>query len=138
MAKTIADVMTADPRTIEPETTVEEAARVLRDEDVGSLPIVQDGHLVGVLTDRDIVLRVVAEGRDPRTTPAAEAASAEVATVDPAQPFDEGLRLMAEQRVRRLPVVAEDGRLVGVLAQADVALEASPAQTAEVVEEISR
>jgi CBS domain-containing protein len=89
-----------------------------------------------MLTDRDIVLRVVAEGRDARTITCAEIASRQLATIDPQQPLEEALRLMGEHQVRRLPVVEEDGKLVGVLAQADVA-RTDPAETGALVKEIS-
>ena len=135
--KTIREVMTAGPTTVGASTPVAEAARLMKADDVGSLPILEDGRLAGVVTDRDIVLRVVADGRDPQATTAGEIASRDPVTVDPQQGLDEALRLMAEHQVRRLPVVEEDGRLVGVLAQADVAREASPEQTGQVVEEIS-
>jgi CBS domain-containing protein len=105
---------------------------------VGLTPIVEGDRLVGALTDRDIVTRVVAEGRDPQSVPVREVASTDLVTIDPQQDLDEALRLMASNQVRRLPVVAEDGRLVGVLAQADVAREAKDKQTGQLVEEISK
>jgi CBS domain-containing protein len=111
---------------------------MMRDEDVGVAPIVEGQKLVGVLTDRDVAIRVVAEERDPQSTTVTEVASKEVVTVDPQQDLDEALRLMAKHQVRRLPVVEEDGRLVGVLAQADVAREGDDARTGRVVEEISQ
>lgn len=135
--KTIRDVMSAGPTTVGASTPVAEAARLMKSDDIGSVPILEDGKLAGVLTDRDIVLRVVADGLDPQSTTAGEVASREPVTIDPQQNLDEALRLMAEHQVRRLPVVEEDGRLVGVVAQADVAREASPEQTGQVVEEIS-
>lgn len=135
--KTINEVMTAGPTTVGASTPVAEAARLMKADDVGSVPILEDGKLAGVLTDRDIVVRVVADGLDPQSTTAGEVASRDPVTVDPQQDLGEALRLMAEHQVRRLPVVAEDGRLVGMVAQADVAREASPEQTGQVVEEIS-
>jgi CBS domain-containing protein len=93
---------------------------------------------VGVLTDRDIAVRVVAEGRDPEQVKVTEVASRDLVTLDPQQDLDEALRLMARHQVRRLPVVEEDGRLAGVIAQADVAKEAGDKRTGEVVEQISR
>jgi CBS domain-containing protein len=134
----IRDVMTSDPRTIEPSTTVQDAARMMRDEDVGPMPIVENGSITGILTDRDIVLRVVAEGKDPSSTTAGDVASRDLVTIDPDQTLDEALRLMAKHQVRRLPVCEEDGRLVGIVAQADVALEAHDQATGELVEEISK
>jgi CBS domain-containing protein len=102
------------------------------------LPIVEGERLVGMLTDRDITVRVVAEGMDPQSTTAGDVASRDVVSVDPQQQLDEALRLMAQHQVRRLPVVEEDGRLVGIVAQADVATAGQDARTGQVVEEISR
>jgi CBS domain-containing protein len=129
--------MTENPRTISAEETVVDAARLMREEDAGIAPIVDGGRLVGVLTDRDIAIEVVAAGKDPGSTKASDVASKNLVTVDPQQDLDEALRLMAQHQVRRLPVVEEDGKLVGIVAQADVARHASPERTGEVVEEIS-
>jgi len=130
--------MTQGPRSVRRDSSVVEAARIMRDEDVGVVPVVDGDRIVGMLTDRDITLSVVAEGKDPQSTNAEEIASSELVTVDPQQDLDEALRLMARHQVRRLPVVEEDGKLVGILAQADVARHARDAQTGEVVEEISK
>jgi CBS domain-containing protein len=117
---------------------VVEAARIMKEKDVGIVPVVEGGRLVGTVTDRDIAVRVVAEGKDPQSVRVREIASTEVVTVDPQQDLDEALRLMASHQVRRLPVVEEDGKLVGIVAQADVAREANDKQTGELVEEISQ
>jgi len=138
MGQSVRDVMTQGPRSVRRDSSVVEAARIMRDEDVGVVPVVDGDRIVGMLTDRDITLSVVAEGKDPQSTNAEEIASSELVTVDPQQDLDEALRLMARHQVRRLPVVEEDGKLVGILAQADVARHASDAQTGEVVEEISK
>jgi CBS domain-containing protein len=138
MPKTVREVMTSKLCSIDADKPVAYAAKMMRDEDVGIAPIVEGERLVGVLTDRDIAVRVVAEGRDPEQVKVTEVASSDLATLDPQQDLDEALRLMARHQVRRLPVVEEDGRLVGVLAQADVAKEADEQQTGEVVEQISR
>jgi CBS domain-containing protein len=138
MAHSVRDVMTQGPRSVRRGSSVVEAARIMRDEDVGVVPVVEGDRIVGMLTDRDITLSVVAEGKDPQSTKAEEIASSELVTVDPQQDLDEALRLMARHQVRRLPVVEEDGKLVGILAQADVARHASDEQTGEVVEEISK
>ncbi|TML64298.1 MAG: CBS domain-containing protein [Actinobacteria bacterium] len=130
--------MTSNPCSIDADKSVAYAAKMMRDEDVGIAPIVEGDRLVGVLTDRDIAVRVVAESRDPEQVKAAEVASRDVVTLDPEQDLDEALRLMARHQVRRLPVVEEDGRLVGVVAQADVAKVADERHTGEVVEQISR
>jgi len=138
MAKSIREAMTSKPCSIDADKPVSYAAKMMRDEDVGLAPIVEGERLVGVLTDRDIAVRVVAEGRDPDQVKVAEVASRDVVTLDPQQDLDEALRLMAQHQVRRLPVVEEDGRLVGVVAQADVAKEADKGRTGEVVQQISR
>ena len=138
MAKTVRDVMTSKLCSIDTDKTVVYAAKMMRDEDVGIAPIVEGDRLVGVLTDRDIAVRVVAEGRDPEQVKVTEVASRDIVTLDPQQDLDEALRLMARHQVRRLPVVEEDGRLVGVVAQADVAQQAGEKKTGEVVEQISR
>jgi CBS domain-containing protein len=130
--------MTENPRVAGRDLLVTEAAAIMRTEDVGSLPVVENDRLVGVLTDRDIVVRVVAEGRDACATSVGEILSNDLVTVTPEQSLDEALALMARHQVRRLPVVEEDGRLVGVVAQADVAREAGGEETGGLVEEISR
>lgn len=138
MGKQIRELMTENPRSIEADRPVIEAARVMRDDDVGLVPVVEGDRLVGTLTDRDIAVRVVAEGKDPQSTSVGEIASTDLVTVDPDQELDEALRLMAQHQVRRLPVVEEDGRLVGIVAQADVARHGDDRETGQVVEQISQ
>jgi CBS domain-containing protein len=138
MAKTVRESMTPNPCTIDADKSVAYAAKMMRDEDVGIAPILEGDRLVGVLTDRDVAVRVVAEGRDADQVKVSEVASGDLVTLDPDQDLDEALRLMARHQVRRLPVVEEDGRLVGVVAQADVAKDADERQTGQVVEQISR
>jgi CBS domain-containing protein len=138
MGEDIRDVMTSKLCSIDTDKSVAYAAKMLRDEDVGLAPIVEGDRLVGTLTDRDIAIRVVAEGRDPESTMVREVASTDLVTVDPQQDLGEALRLMAEHQVRRLPVVEDDGRLVGIVAQADIARQRDDAKTGEVVEQISR
>jgi CBS domain-containing protein len=137
MAKSVRELMTPDVRTVSPSQSLADAAELMKNEDVGSVPVVEEGRLAGILTDRDIVIRAVAERRDPQTVKVAEVASGELVTVEPEQELDEALALMARHQVRRLPVV-EEGRLVGMLAQADVALEAREKKVGETVEEISQ
>jgi len=106
-------------------------------EDVGPIPVVDGDRLVGIVTDRDIVLRVVAEGRDPSSTTVGEIASTNLETVSPDENLDSALQKMAAGQVRRLPVV-EEGRLVGIVAQADVARQGDDARTGDTVQGISR
>jgi CBS domain-containing protein len=137
MGTSIKEVMTRDVRACEPNATVADAAKVMAQEDVGPVPIIEEGRLVGIVTDRDIVVRVVAEGRDPNATTVGEIASTELVTVSPGDDLDEALNLLAKRQVRRLPVVEGD-RLVGIVAQADIARLGKDQKTGEVVEEISR
>ena len=134
----IRELMTKDPHALASGATVMEAARMMRDEDTGIVPIVDGDKLVGTVTDRDVAIRVVAEGKSPEHVTVGEIASRELVTIDPQQELDEALRLMARHQVRRLPVVEEDGRLVGIVAQADIARNASDAQTGDLVEDISK
>jgi len=138
MAKSIRELMTGNPCSIDADKPVAYAAKMMRDEDVGLAPIVEGQKLIGTLTDRDIAIRVVAEGKDPQQTTVREVASTNLVTVDPDQDLDEALRLMATNQVRRLPVVEEDGVLAGVVTQADIARHASARRAGEVVEEISQ
>ncbi|HZQ82475.1 MAG TPA: CBS domain-containing protein [Gaiellaceae bacterium] len=133
----IRELMTVRPRTVKVGDSIVEAAKLMKGEDSGIAPIVDGNRLVGVITDRDIAIRIVAEGRDPCATKVEEIASTNLVTIDPQQELDEALRLMAKHQIRRLPVVEEDGKLVGIVAQADVARHAASNRTGEVVEEIS-
>ena len=108
------------PRTVKTGDSVVEAAKLMKGEETGIAPIVEDGRLIGVVTDHDITLRVVAEGRDPQTTRVEDIASRDLVTIDPDQDLDEALAVMAHHDVRSLPVIEEDGTLVGMVAHADV------------------
>lgn len=136
------DVMTDNPICAVPTDTVDHAARLMRSEDVGPIPIVNDlqnRRLLGIVTDRDLALKIVAEGRDPRGTIVETVMTPTPVTVHPEADLQQVLRVMADHQVRRLPVVDKQGRLLGIIAQADIAtrLEA-PRQTAALVEQISQ
>jgi CBS domain-containing protein len=134
----IAEVMTDRPRAIAPQTSIREAARLMEEEDVGSLPVVEEGaRLVGIVTDRDIAIRAVARGLEPETT-VMDIASKEVYGLTPEDDLDDALEMMARARVRRLPIVVRDNELVGMVAQADVARTSKEKKTGEVVEAISQ
>ena len=133
----VRDAMTPGVETVTPSQPLREAAKLMKQGDFGSLPVVDHGRLVGVLTDRDIVVRAVAKGLDTNAAQVGEVASTGPITVQPDQDLDEALRLMAKHQVRRLPVV-EGEMLVGVLSQADVALEAKDSTTGDMVQEISQ
>jgi CBS domain-containing protein len=135
-SKTVKDVMTSGPTSITSDASVVEAARRMLSEDVGSLPVVEADNLVGMITDRDIVLQVVAKDLDPHKVSISDVASERPVTAEPDEPLDAALQRMAKEQVRRLPVVT-NGRLVGILAQADIARTARPESTGRLVEEIS-
>jgi CBS domain-containing protein len=137
MAKSVRDAMTENPRSIGASASVVEAARMMREEHIGSLPITDDEQLVGMITDRDITTRVVAEAGDPKMTSVGDVYSKDLISVEPGKDLEEALRLMARHQVRRLPVV-ENGRLVGIVAQADIAREENEKRTGELVEAISK
>ena len=137
MSTKVRDAMTPGVRAVAPTDSVTEAAQAMKEQDVGSLPVVEGESLVGIVTDRDIVVRAVAEGVDPRTATVGDVTSGDLVTVEPDEDLDDALKLMAQHRIRRLPVV-EDGRLVGVVAQADVALEANDKDAGEMLAEISQ
>jgi CBS domain-containing protein len=136
MAKSVRDAMTEDPRSIGASASVVEAARLMREEHIGSLPVTEDERLVGMITDRDITTRVVAESAVPETTSVADVYSRDLISVEPDNDLEEALQLMARHQVRRLPVV-ENGRLVGMVAQADIALKENEKRTGELVGAIS-
>ena len=138
MGTKIVEVMSDRPRAVTPQTSVREAARLMEEEDVGSLPVVDQGaRLVGILTDRDITVRVVGRGSDPESTQVGEVASTDVVALTPEHDLDEALTLMAREQVRRLPIVGGENQLVGMLSQADVARASKEKPTGEVVEAIS-
>ena len=136
MAKRVRDAMTEDPRSIGASEPVVDAARLMREQHVGSLPVTDNEKLVGMITDRDITTRVVAEAADPKMISVGDVYSRDLISVEPDQDLDEALRLMARHQVRRLPVI-ENGSLVGIVAQADIALRENEKMTGELVEAIS-
>jgi CBS domain-containing protein len=135
MARSVRDTMTENPRWIDASASVVEAAQLMREQHIGSLPITDDQQLVGMITDRDITMRVVAETADRMNTSVGDVSSRDLITVEPDRDLDEALQLMAVHQIRRLPVV-ENGRLVGIVAQADVALSENE-KTGKLVEAIS-
>jgi CBS domain-containing protein len=136
MAESVRDAMTENPQSIAASASVVEAARLMREKDIGSLPITDEEKVVGMITDRDITTAVVAEGADPETTSVGDVSSGDPVSVGPDEDLEDALQLMARHQVRRLPVV-EDDRLVGIVAQADIALKENEKKTGELVEAIS-
>jgi CBS domain-containing protein len=120
-----------------PKTPLNEIAQVMESDDVGAVPLVEGERLVGIVTDRDIVVRAIAKGKDPKGMPASEVSSRELVTVHPDDDLSDALELMAKHQVRRIAVTADE-RLVGVVSQADVARHGKDKDTGDVVESISR
>jgi CBS domain-containing protein len=137
---TCEEVMTPSPTCCRPEQTAVEAAELMQREDVGLVPVVSGdkAKLIGVLTDRDIVLKVVAAGRDPRGTSVSEVMTNEPITCLPQESVESVMELMATRQVRRIPIVDKDGSIVGIVAQADIATRlGTPEETGQVVQAIS-
>lgn len=132
------EIMTKEVKTAGPDASVAEVAVMMREGDMGVVPVVGgDGKLAGIVTDRDIVVRVVAEGKSPATS-VSEAMTTELFTVSPGDYVFEAIRLMGDKQVRRIPVIDSNGSLAGIIAMADVALETEDErEIAETLEEIS-
>lgn len=139
---TCGNVMTAEPVCCLGTDTVDKVAQMMRSEDVGPMPVVdnfQTRKLIGIVTDRDLAMKVVAESRDSRITRVQDVMTRKVATCHPEDDLQKALDAMTANQVRRIPVLDANGAIVGIIAQADVATrQENPTKTAEVVEEISK
>jgi len=137
----IQDVMTRDPSCVTPDSPARDAARIMKEEDVGIVPVVDDQSsrkLVGVVTDRDLAIRIVAAERDGTTRVREVMSESRLATCSPDEDIDEAMDTMAAEQVRRIPIVDERGSLVGIVSQADVVLKTRDDSKAErTVEQIS-
>jgi CBS domain-containing protein len=132
----ISDVMTPNPKTVKPTDDIQAAARIMREEDAGAVPVVSDGRVIGMVTDRDIVIRAVADGDFDCTVE--DVCSEDIVCANPEMSTAEGAELMSEHQVRRLPVVDDDDRLVGIVSIGDLAVkEGRDARTGETLENIS-
>lgn len=120
--------MTINPRTVKVDDTVKDAAVVMRDSDIGDVIVIEDGQVTGILTDRDIVVRAVAEGRDAESTTVSEICTSGIQAIEPDASVDDALRMMREEDIRRLPVV-KNGRPVGIISLGDLAVEREPDST---------
>ncbi len=133
----IRDIMVSDVETAEPDDTLDELAMMMREQDVGAIPVVEDGELIGIVTDRDIVVRCIAEGKDPSEVAADEVISGDLQTVEPEADVDEARRIMSEHQIRRLPVI-EKGMLVGMVSLGDLAVKTGQEEeVADALEDIS-
>lgn len=121
MAQTVRDVMTPQPVHVKESTNLVDAARAMRDRDIGDLIVVRNGEILGMVTDRDIVIRGLAKGGDPKTMTVGEICSTDVVTVAPDESVDTVIKLMREKAVRRIPVV-DDRKPVGILSLGDLAM----------------
>ena len=131
------EIMTAHVQTADKEMTLRAVAELMRDGDCGAMPVVENGKLVGIVTDRDIVVRAIADGKDSDTR-IGDVMTAEIFSVKPDDFVFEAIRLMGDRQVRRVPVVNESGELAGIIAMADIALETEDQrEIAETLEEIS-
>lgn len=137
MSQTIRDIMTRDVESARPDQSALDVAQIMKSRDIGSVPVVQDKKVDGVITDRDILLRTVAEGKDPASTKVGDIMSKEVVTVREDADLREAGQLMHDHQLRRLPVVNAQGELVGYLALAKVARTESPEQAGRVIKGVS-
>jgi CBS domain-containing protein len=124
--QTVSDVMTKDPKTVPGSTPLIEAARMMRDEDIGPILVLDNGQVEGIVTDRDIVVRGIAEGADPARTSVRDACSTDLETLSPSDSVDRAVALMRDKAIRRLPVVDEAGKPVGIVSLGDLAIERDP------------
>ncbi len=137
MAKTVRDMMTKSVQSLGPSDPVVQAARLMKDLDVGSIPVVENGQICGIITDRDIVLRVVATGGDANSRSIRDVMSDRIVVAAPDWDLAKAAKTMADEQVRRLPVV-ENGQLVGMLALGDVAVDGNKDRVSgEALSEIS-
>jgi CBS domain-containing protein len=134
----IRDIMTRNVECVWPDDTLQEAALKMKDLDVGPLPVCDYDHVVGMLTDRDITVRAVAEGRDPRSTRVRDVMTRNVVSCSEDDAVEEAARLMQERQIRRLLVLDSDKRLIGIVSLGDLAAEAEdPYRMAEVLQDVS-
>jgi CBS domain-containing protein len=135
------EIMSKNPTCVTPDTPLIDAARLMKEENIGVVPVVESSNsrrLVGVLTDRDIAIRAVAEGRDGATTSVGHVMSTDIHTSTPDDSVNDIMALMGSEQIRRIPIVDERGDVVGIIAQADIVLEANDNKKAErTVEKIS-
>ena len=132
----VRELMTKQPATVKPDATLGEVATLMKQEDCGSIPVVEGGRLVGIVTDRDIVVRGIAAGKDPKSQRVSEVMSADPVTIGPNDDVSDAETVMGARQIRRLPVV-EDGKLVGILVTAQIARVGSERKTGETLKEIS-
>ena len=134
----LSQILTRDPEVIAPDTSVKEAAQRMRSMDVGSLPVCDGRRLLGMVTDRDITIRITAEGRDPASTPVQEAMTPDIQYVFEDQDVRDAARIMREQQIRRLPVLNREKNLVGIVSLGDIATTGQDQLSGDALESISQ
>ena len=138
MAQQIRDVMTKDVTTVPPDARLSDVARIMRDEDIGSVPVAKGSELLGMVTDRDIVIRAVADGDGIEQRTASDVMTAGVQCCREDQNVGDVLKDMGDQQIRRLPVVDAEQRLIGIVSIGDLSREAKPQQVGKSLEDISK
>jgi CBS domain-containing protein len=137
----VQDIMTGEPRTLTPDSSVREAAQLMKEIDAGVIPVVESGSskkLLGVVTDRDIAIRVIAEGKNADCCVSDVMSAGTLATCGPTDDVDRVMETMSREQVRRIPIVDERGSLVGIVAQADIMRKANDRKAEKTVEKISQ
>jgi CBS domain-containing protein len=137
----VQDIMTGEPRTLTPNSSVREAAQLMKEIDAGVIPVVESGSskkLLGVVTDRDIAIRVVAEGKNADCCVSDVMSGGNLSTASPTDDVDRVMETMSREQVRRIPIVDERGSLVGIVAQADIMRKANDKKAQKTVESISQ
>jgi CBS domain-containing protein len=132
------EIMTAHARSIAPDNTLVEAAGLMRELDVGALPVVDGGNLAGIITDRDIVVRSIADGRDPNNSTVGEVMSGGIVAVNADQDVEEATRIMEQKQIRRLPVLDRAERVVGIVSLGDIATSSNPAFSGIALRDVSQ
>jgi CBS domain-containing protein len=126
MAQTVQDVMTRNPRTLDVRASIKEAAQVMRDAEIGDVIVTKGDRVAGIVTDRDIVIRAIADGKGISRTTVGKVTTNDPTTLTPTDSLDDAMRMMRDKAVRRLPVVDDDGRPLGILSLGDLAMERDP------------
>ena len=134
----IREIMTPDAQCVRPDETLVDAASLMRQLDVGVLPVCDDDTVIGMLTDRDIAIRAVAEARDPSTTLVREIMSPGTICVDDDDKVEDAVRLMEQHQIRRAPVLNREKKLVGIVSLGDIAVDASTALSGEILKHVSQ
>ena len=134
----VKDIMTANVATCSPDSSLTEIAKMMRDKDCGAIPVVDSGKLQGIITDRDIVVRCIAEGKNLMDQSARSCMTTNVASIKESATLSEVTTLMEKEQIRRVVVTDDDDRITGIVAQADVALNAPRKETGDVVQKVSK